>query len=236
MVYGRLCIVPGENFLREALLTVFHKAPCQPQEVPPLADINLTGLKRTIFRGSVDSDYGKRVRWNAEKLFGAEVGKSFYSRNQLLNESVAVFQEHGSRRTDILHEYFIPTGQFEEFLKQARIIIPKHKGDLLNVTVRNVQKDPDTFLRYADQDMFAFVMLFSQERTDPADQQMAALTQELIDAALGLGGRYYLPYRLHATREQFQRAYPMASRFFELRRKYDPDGIFFNLFVQKYGG
>jgi len=35
----------------------------------------------------------------------------------------------------------------------------------VNVTVREVETDNDTFLRYADQPMIAFVMFFSQRRT-----------------------------------------------------------------------
>ena len=61
------------------------------------------------------------------------------------------------------------------------------------------------------------------------------MTQELIDAALTAGGRYYLPYRLHATPEQFRRAYPQADEFFELKRVHDPDELFQNQFYLKYG-
>ena len=53
----------------------------------------------------------------------------------------------------------------------------------------------------------AFVMLFHQRRTLAAEKAMETLTGELIEAALKLGGTYYLPYRLHATPEQFHRAY-----------------------------
>jgi FAD/FMN-containing dehydrogenase len=235
MAYGRLCIVPGDDFLREAILNVFHKAPCKRAEIPALTGPGIQGLRRTIFRGSVNSAYGKRLRWNAEKQLGGETIGKHFSRNQLLNEGVEVFQEHTARRTDILHEYFIPAARFEDFLKQLRAIIPRHESDLLNVTVRTVRRDEDSFLRYADQDVFAFVLLFSQERTAEADARMAAMTQEMIDAALDLGGRYYLPYRLHATREQFFRAYPQARQFFALKRQLDPAGIFQNLFYQKYG-
>ena len=80
-------------------------------------------------------------------------------------------------------------------------IIPTHRADLLNVTIRFVAPDQESFLRYADQDMFALVMLFNQPRTQQADQQVAGMTRELIEAALAVGGRYYLPYRLHATVE-----------------------------------
>ncbi len=35
--------------------------------------------------------------------------------------------------------------------------------------MRNVLADDDTFLRYADRDVFALVMLFNQPRTAAAD-------------------------------------------------------------------
>jgi hypothetical protein len=44
-----------------------------------------------------------------------------------------------------------------------------------------------------------------------------------------------LPYRLHATPEQFRRAYPQAEEFFALKRKYDPEELFQNQFYRKYG-
>jgi hypothetical protein len=45
-----------------------------------------------------------------------------------------------------------------------------------------------------------------------------------------------LPYRLHATPEQFYRCYPQAPEFFQLKRKYDPDELFQNEFYIKYSG
>jgi FAD/FMN-containing dehydrogenase len=105
----------------------------------------------------------------------------------------------------------------------------------MNVTVRNVLTDEEAFLRYADRDLFALVMLFNQPRTAAADRRMEALTRELIDAALACAGRYYLPYRLHATPAQFRAAYPQAERFFQLKRQYDPDELFQNRFYATYG-
>ena len=114
-------------------------------------------------------------------------------------------------------------------------IIPEHGGDLLNATVRHVLADDDTFLRYADRELLSIVMLFSQERTPEGEAAMEAMTRDLIDAALASEGRYYLPYRLHATPEQFHAAYPQARVFFELKRKHDPDEIFQNRFYTAYG-
>jgi hypothetical protein len=122
-----------------------------------------------------------------------------------------------------------------EFLDRARAIIPKHHGELLNVTIRNVLEDRDTFLRFADRDVFAFVMLFSQPLSPSADSRMEAMTQELIEAAIESGGRYYLPYRLHATKTQLSRAYPQAAAFFEHKRRYDTEEILQNQFYMRYG-
>ena len=97
-------------------------------------------------------------------------GKKF-SRNQLLNESVEVFQNRDSAYTDILHEYFIPKDRVGNFIDSLKSIIPAYKIDLLNITVRNVKKDEDAFLRYANEEVFGFVMLFNQAKTNEAEMQ-----------------------------------------------------------------
>jgi FAD/FMN-containing dehydrogenase len=236
MVYGRVSIVPGEKtFLREAILTVFRRAPCEPEEIPALGSTGLITLRRAVFRAQIGSDAGKEIRWQAEKTFGEQVASRFVSRNQLLNEGAGNYREHNADRTDILQEFFTPPERVKSFLDRARAIIPAHHGDLLNVTIRNILEDQDTLLRYADRDLFAFVMLFNQPRTSDADARMEAMTHELIDAAIACGGRYYLPYRLHATKDHFVGAYPQAAAFFESKRRYDPAEIFQNQFYIKYG-
>ena len=182
----------------------------------------------------VGSDYGKRLRWNLESAFGEKIGASIVSRNQLLNSPVALYSNRQDEQTDILHEYFVPADQLAEFLKQIGQIIPQHGLDLLNVTLRDVRKDSDTFLRYADQNMIAVVMLFSQARTEAAEESMQQMTAELIDASLKAGGRYYLPYRPHASVEQFLQAYPQAAEFAALKLTYDPNELFSNQFYLRY--
>jgi FAD/FMN-containing dehydrogenase len=231
MAYGRLSIAP-DRFLQEAILTTYHRQQMGDRDFP-LTE-SQPGIARTVFRGSVGSDYGKNLRWQLEKLNGGEVGTQV-TRNQILNRPSTLFENYKQAETEILHEYFIPPESLERFLEQCRVIIPQHKADLLNVTVRNVYPDQDSFLRYANQEMFGLVMLFHQQRTAADEVKMQALTQALTEAALAVGGRYYLPYRLHATPSQFHRAYPQAAKFFQLKRKYDPDLVFDNYFYTKYG-
>jgi FAD/FMN-containing dehydrogenase len=232
MVYGRLNVTPDQMF-REVIINAFFEEEGPP---PPLTDRKYVSLRRAIFRGSVGSDYGKDLRWSAETRLQPLLAGKVFSRNQLLNEGVELFQNRSAESTDILHEYFVPGDRVAIFVERMRQVILDHDADLLNVTVRDVQEDRDTFLRYADQPMFAFVMLFNQPKTESGESRMQTTTRQLIDAALAVGGRYYLPYRLHATARQFHQAYPQAMKFFELKLKYDPDELFQNKFYRKYSG
>ena len=77
---------------------------------------------------------------------------------------------------------------------------------------------------------------FNRPKTESGESRMQTTTRHLIDAALAVDGRYYLPYRLHATARQFHQAYPQAMKFFELKLKYDPDELFQSSFYCKYSG
>jgi FAD/FMN-containing dehydrogenase len=233
MAIGRLKVDPDPKaFLREALITLFRPA---DKPIPALHSPGYAALRRAALLAEIGSDEGKRVRWNLEVAAGKKMAGRVFSRNQLLNEDAELYQERKAQRTDVLHEYFLPPEGFEKFLEGARRSVPRHRGDLLHVTVRDVRADGDAVLKYARQDVFAFVMLFSQGRDEEGDRDMEALARELIDAALDCGGTYYLPYRLHATVEQFHRAYPGAREFLRLKRQYDPEELFQNQFYVKYG-
>jgi FAD/FMN-containing dehydrogenase len=184
MAYGRLS-VPSGRFLQEALLTAYRSDPSAKGPIPRLSPARVSTLRRAVFRGSAGSEYGKELRWQLESSFGGEAGDRT-SRNQILDEPVELFENRDPERTDILQEYFVPPTSFAAFLACAREIVPRYRADLLNVTVRTVLRDEDSFLRYADQSMFALVLLFCIPRTAEADARMAPMTRELIDAAVAL--------------------------------------------------
>ena len=219
--------------MEEAIISIFTKDSLSD---PPLltSDGLFKGLRRTVFRASANSKYGKNLRWRTEKTVASLVRNKRFSRNQLLNEGIEVFQNTDTSYTDILQEYFIPYDSVNRFLALLKITIPMYKVDLLNITVRNVEKDDDVFLSYANEKVFGFVMLFNQKRNETDENEMKRLNQRLTDIALSLNGTYYLPYRLHATKAQFYKAYPQAKQFFELKEKYDPNKIFSNTFYNTY--
>jgi FAD/FMN-containing dehydrogenase len=234
MVYGRLNVTVDE-FLHDAILYAMYVDGGDDSPLPPIHAPGSVKLRREIFRGAAADEYGKRLRWQAELKWQPKLANNSVTRNQLFNEGVEVFQNRSRDTTDILHEYFVPRAQYGEFVARLQEIVPRHAGNLMNVTVRSVETDTDTMLRYATEPVFSFVMLFQQERSREGDAKMVSITRDLIDAVLELGGRYYLPYRLHATPNQFLRGYSRAGEFFALKRKYDPDDLFQNQFYLTYG-
>jgi len=232
LAYGRISVAP-QTFLRAAALTSYER---ESGPIPPLGTMHRSRLERLVFRGSVGSEYGKELRWRLEHWYQTRVARTKrVSRNQLLHQTIDLYVDRTSASTDILHEYFIPRGELARFIDRIRpLLLRREHVDLLNVTVRDVQRDTVTALPYASQDVYAVVMFFSQQRTAAAETAMQDVTRELIDAALASGGSYYLPYRLHATKEQFARAYPGAEAFFAEKRRVDPAGIFSNQWYARY--
>jgi FAD/FMN-containing dehydrogenase len=233
MAYGRINVSP-DHFMEQGIITLLKRTKPGRSVTTTLTDEPPPLLNRLVFRGSVGSDYGKNLRWRLERLMGETAG-SLLSRNQIMNEPSDLYATRDPATTDILHEYFIPADQLGSFIEKSRAVLLKHHPELLNITVRNVRSDTDTFLRYAPEEVFGLVMFFQQQRTPAAEVAMQRLTRELIDVALSCRGRYYLPYRAHATPRQFARAYPQATRFFDFKRRYDPAGIFQNSFSTTYG-
>jgi FAD/FMN-containing dehydrogenase len=219
MAYGRLA-VDAKRFLRESLLITYRPEPGGPAAVS--SGGLMVSVSREVFRAQIGSDSAKRARWYAETVAGPKASSGIASRNRLLNEPVANLAGRDRTRTDILHEYFLPAEGLETFLAACRAIIPRSRQDLLNVTLRYVLEDRTSVLAYARGPRIAAVMLFSQRMTRADDEDMAAMTRGLVDAALDAGGSFYLPYRLHARRDQVARAYPRLGEFVALKRRHDP--------------
>ncbi|SFP90409.1 FAD-binding protein [Hymenobacter arizonensis] len=232
LAYGRLNVTPT-NFLEEATLNYFTTQRAAPPQYP-LPEPGLTAFKRAVFLGSKHNEYGKQLRWDLEQSFSQTQVGNEYSRNEIMNESPAFYLNRTAGQTDVLHEYFIPAQQYNAFRLALQRRIPQHKADLLNVTLRNVYADTDTFLPYAREEVFGFVLFFNQGTTAADEADMVALTQELIADAEHLGGTYYLPYRLHAEPAQLARVYPQFQKFVALKQRYDPKEVFQNKFYQQY--
>lgn len=233
MAYGRLN-VDRDRFFQDALMITYR--PSEDQSELPAASGSgmMSKLARHIYRAQLGNERMKRTRWFTETSVGPAVGGGATTRNSLINEPVVTLDDGDDTRTDILHEYFIGPDRFPEFLQVCRDVIPASYQEFLNVTLRFINTDSESWLSYATVPRIAAVMSFSQEMTPRAEVDMARMTRDLIDGITAIGGTYYLPYRPHPTAAQLVAAYPRASEFAAAKRAHDPGLLFRNNLWDQY--
>ncbi len=206
-------------------LTRLHRLQPQKRSYP---------LENYFLWAITETPFGK---WRREYLIDPLVfmRRRVHWRNFEAGYDVAMLEPPSrKRRTYVLQEYFVPVERFDEFVPKLAEILHRHRVNALNVSVRHAHADPGSMLAWARQETFAFVLYYKQRTRENARNRVAVWTRELIDAALSVGGSYYLPYQAHATPEQFHRAYPRANELFALKRQLDPDFRFRNVLWNKY--
>lgn len=248
LFYAHLSTAP-QNLFDEVILYQYEDTGLDVNdvEVDALGEASATKVKRWLLNVSKRGDGWRYLKWWAEKNVEPMVESCTVSRNQAMtdgeaclvsrnnpmHDSVPYLQNDLKNDTDILHEYFIPRDQFDSFVTATREIILAHDTNLLNASVRIVHAE-DNALTYAPEEMFSLVLYINQSTDDAGNQQMAALTAELIDLTIEHDGRFFLPYQLYYTADQLEAAYPEIEQFFETKRKYDPNELFRNTFYDRY--
>jgi hypothetical protein len=235
MMYGRLNVA-RKTFFSEALLVSYRAEPQPASGLPPVSRGGgfMTNLARDLYRAQTGWETMKKVRWFAETVANPSMSSGVDTRSNLMNEPVVNLENRDHWRTDILHEYFVAPDRFNEFLQGCRQIIPKAKCEFLNVTLRYVAKDDTSVLAFAKTDRIAAVMSFSQAMTPEGEVDMLTTTEALIEMVGGIGGSFYLPYRLHARSDQIASIYPRAGHFVARKKHYDPALVFRNLMWDTY--
>ncbi|WP_139422826.1 FAD-binding oxidoreductase [Chryseobacterium mulctrae] len=232
LVFGRLR-VSDKKFLDEATIIYFEKADKKTLSLANQKTKNKE-IRRIVFRSTVNSEYGKRLRWDLETGMNTVLNNTVFTRNELLNGHVSLIENKDPNSTDLLHEYFIPERNFNHFIKDIKPILKDSEIDLLNITIRAVDKDEDSYMNYAREHVFGFVLLFNQKKTAKQENEMKIVTNKLVDMTIKNEGTFYLPYRLHIDKAKMRKVYPQSDSFFALKRKYDPQEIFENKFYLHY--
>lgn len=230
LAYGRVRVDKSHLFEEVGLFWYDRVAPPTGEKT---RQEGLVAFKRGVLRASEYADVGKKMRWHAEKLYTKKMRATGpLSRNNAMNTDIHVLWPLYGSTKDILHEYFVPKENFTMFLEALKKILLNSQVNLLNITIREVKKDELSLMPYARKDVFAFVMLFSQAQGGQEEIRMKKFTQQAIEAALKLEGTFYLPYRLHYTKEELLRAYPTIALWKTLKDKWDLERRFESQFSQ----
>ena len=163
------------------------------------------------------------------KLLSAEASRDLYE----LSHRGSSRHQRGLKTQFALQELFVPVSAFEPFTRALIPLLQLSYPKTLNVSIRHCPADSVSALPYAKDEVYCLAVYYKQ---DPEDRRtdVAQWVQSLLELTLAHGGRFYLPYELHATREQFERAYPEVVRLREHKALVDPEHKFMNGLWMKY--
>lgn len=143
-----------------------------------------------------------------------------------------------SDRKALLQEYFIPKAKLPEFISKLTEIYRRRGVNVSNISLRHVPANNESMLSWSKEECFAVVVYYTQPYGKSKRAKNLAhaqeWTREVIAQVERLGGSFYLPYQVYATRDQFNRAYPRSQEFFDLKRRFDPTGKFNNSLWEQY--
>jgi len=226
--------VDGERFLTESLIYKYSEANSLKKPEDDLNGENSTWLRKVVFQASRMSNFGKFLRWEIEKSLTPLVEPQTVSRNTAMAVPVRFLQNPDLHSTDILQEYYIPTEQANKFLESYKKLVKKYNMNVLNVTIRKVNKDINALVSYAQKDMYGFVVYYKVIKNSMDIQTLNAFTRELMEYLISIKATYYLCYGSYYSQSQLTTMYPEIRKLFVLKTQQDPDMLFTNVWYEKY--
>jgi len=229
-----------DAFLRELVVVTWRRAQPGADASFALTEEAHVWRDRFFLELSRRYDWAKRWRWSLQKQIELGAGEHrVVSRNNAMRPPLApleLLQYHSRRNTDIIQEYYVPVENFVPFMDRFREILLTGKMNVISSTVRYVAPNATPVLAYAPKrPAFAIIQMSNVGLSAAAQARARDVTRQLVDAAIDLGGTYYLTYQLYPTAAQLHRAYPNARRAFDRKRFYDPTELFSSQFYEAYG-
>ena len=142
----------------------------------------------------------------------------------------------GTKCSETITEVYVPLPKLAEFMNAAAEELVRRRADVIYGTIRLISQDDETYLNWAKQPYACIVFNLHFEHTESGIAKVADGLRCLIDLATERGGSYFLTYNRFATPEQLNRCYPQFGRFLELKRQYDPQGVFSSDWLRAYDG
>lgn len=129
--------------------------------------------------------------------------------------------------TEVIGELNVPRDSLPDFLADARGALRRpDASSLIYGTVRLIEEDKESFLRWAKQSYACVIFNLHTPHTAEGRHRTAQTFRRLIDLALQRGGSFYLTYHRYATRDQLLNCYPQFPEFLRQKLQHDPDERF----------
>lgn len=235
MHLARISVAPN-SFLKEMYVTDYVLAEDQQKlkEYSKLKEENIIAAPKFLLGLSRYSDWGKGAFWDIQRSYFERTDGKYETRNNVMRSDSTFMEYDNPNLTEVLQEYFVPIDGFAAYIDDLRSVLNEEELNLLNITIRYVEKNENAVLSYAKDDMFALVLLINQGRSEDEIKKTKVVIQKMIDVTLKHNGSYYLPYYSYPEKEQLKKAYPRIEEFLRKKKEVDPEERFVNLFYKEY--
>lgn len=134
----------------------------------------------------------------------------------------------------MITEIYVPRQSLVSFMEDARVVLRELKANVIYGTVRLIEKDEESFLRWAKERYASVIFNLHTVHDREGIESSARAFRALIDLGIRYNGSYYLTYHRYATRQQVEACYPQFPEFLALKLKYDPDEVFQSNWYRHY--
>ena len=139
-----------------------------------------------------------------------------------------------AKGSEMITELYVPRPRLAAFMEAARLVLRRHRANVIYGTVRLIERDDETFLAWARERYACVIFNLHVEHTLEAIAAAADAFRALIDLAIDQGGSYYLTYHRWARQDQVERCYPQMREFLALKRRHDPGEVFQSNWYRHY--
>ena len=130
------------------------------------------------------------------------------------------------KATEAITEIYCERDALEPFMADVRKDARRNNFEIIYGTIRLIEQDKESFLAWAKKPYACVIFNLHVVHTRQGIRHAADSFRRLIDIGIQYGGSYFPTYHKYATRTQVQTCYPQFAEFLELKRKYDPAGVF----------
>ena len=137
-------------------------------------------------------------------------------------------------KTLMITELYVPKDNFIQFMRSVKKVLSSNGANLIYGTVRLIEKESESFLRWAKKDYVCIIFNLLIEHNKEGLIQAKNHFKVLIDEALSNNGNFYLTYHRWASKEQVENGYPEFEDFLQAKDRWDPENIFTSDWHQHY--
>lgn len=134
-------------------------------QLPSYSDLKedeYTGATKFALGLSRRYEWGRNWLWDTQQSYFLSQNGTEISRNNVMRSESKFLEYENNDNTDVLQEYFVPVKEYGSYIDDLRQTLSDEDLNLLNITIRYVQKNEKADLSYAKDDMFSLVLLINE--------------------------------------------------------------------------